>query len=473
MKNIIKYIALIIIPFCTMMISCESEDNYDTSDSPNLTYIRNIRILNVADTVIPGKVNELTKEIKFPKLDSLSDLSAVRFAVDLPEGAHLDQETYDFTVAEGETQKQLTVTVVNGKRYREYLVTIRLSMPIFGADFTKAKVYDHARSGGNIYPDFDGILTRSADIDSEHVLIVSRVNGTNLHLLKLDDLKQGNINPIALDMTDVGGGAYTVSSGRFSHGHIYVCNLVTSTAAPFTIYHWDNATAVPTKVFSETAPLARVGDDLSVNLDENGNGYIYSGTNSTHNLVRIKVTGFTTLSEPVAIPMAYGTRLWNYFNLVEGSTTEYLFTKADIPIHLVSYDGTVQYSMATTAFPLGASDPRIFNYNEKRYFGFVTANLGTVNCPDNILHVYDITRGATTQEALELLEAGSKIPELKYDMKGSATASAYPANFNWAISEDSDFLYLLGASPNSGFVFIEAPKAEEYDEYYYLNDDWK
>jgi hypothetical protein len=472
MKNIKKYIALFIIPFCAMMISCNDEDKYDTSDSPNLTYIKNIRILNVADTVIHGKINELTKEIKFPKLDSLSDLSTVKFAADLPEGAYLDQETYDFTVAEGETQKQLTLTVMNGKRYREYLVTIRLSAPVFGADFTRANVYDHSRTQGvdNMYPDFNGILTRSADMDSDHILIVSR--STNLHVLNLAELKQGTLNPVPLDMTDVSGGTYTISSGRFAHGHIYVCNLAGG-ATPFSIYHWDNTAAVPAKVFSETVALARIGDDLSVDLDENGNGYIYAGTNATHNVVRIKVTGFTNLSEPVAIPMSYGTRLWNYFNLVEGSTSEYLFTKADIPIHLVDYDGTVKYTMATTSFPLGSADPRIFNYNEKRYFGFITANLGTTNCPDNILHVYDITRGSTTQEALELLEAGSKIPELKYDLKGASTATTYPANFNWAISEDADFLYLFGASPNAGFVFIEAPKATEYDEFDYLDDNWQ
>jgi hypothetical protein len=471
MKNIRKYIALFIIPLCAMMISCSNEDKYDTSDSSDLTYIKNIRMLNVADTVIHGKINELTKEIKFPKLDSLLDLSAVRFAADLPEGAYLDQETYDFTVAEGETQKQLTVTVINGKRYREYLITVRLSLPVFGADFTRANVYGYSKATNNIYPDFDGILTRSADMDSAHVLVVSRA--TSLHVLKLSDLKQGTVNPISLDVTGVSGGTYTISSGRFAHGHIYICNLAGGTV-PFSIYHWDNATAAPTKVFSETVAFTRVGDDLSVNLDENGNGYIYSGTNATHNVVRIKVTGFTNLSEPVAIPMSYGTRLWDYFNKVEGTTNEYLFTKADIPIHLVDSDGTVKYAMATTAFPLGSADPRIFNYNDRRYFGFITANLGsTTNCPDNILYIYDITRGATTQEAFELLLAGSKIPELKYDLKGSATASAYPANFNWTISQDADSLYLFGASPNSGFIVIEVPKATEYDEFYFLDDNWQ
>ncbi|MDR2065805.1 MAG: DUF4623 domain-containing protein [Prevotellaceae bacterium] len=472
MKNIIKNITLFIIPLCAMMISC-NDDKYDSSDSSDLTYIRNIRILNVADTVIQGKVNELTKEIKFPKLDSLSDLSAVRFAADLPEGAYLDKETYDFSVAEGETQSQLTVTVVNGKRYREYLVTIRLSVPVFGADFTRANVYGHSKATSNMYPDFNGILTRSADMDSAHILIVSRA--TNLHILNLSDLRQGTVNPVPLDMTGVDGGTYNISSGRFSHGHIYVCNLINSANPPvFKIYHWDNVNAVPTTVFSETVTaVARVGDDLSVNLDENGNGYIYSGTNATYNVMRIKVTGFTNLSEPTIIPMPYGTRLWNYFNLVEGSTNEYLFTKAEIPIRLVDSDGAVKYTMATTSFPLGSADPRIFHYNEKRYFGFITANLGNATCQDNILYIYDITRGATTQEALELLEAGSRIPELKYDLKGAATSSAYPANFNWAISEDAEFLYLFGASPNAGFVFIEAPKAIEYDEFDFLNDDWQ
>ena len=197
MKNIKKYIKLFVIPFCAVtifMISC-NEINIKDVPSNALTYIKNIRIVNGGihgDSTIYGKVDEDKKQISFPKLHKDTDLSKLRFEADLPAGAKFDKETYDFTVKteEGATQTAMRISVLNEKRYRVYDVTIRLSVPVYGADFDdkKVKVYNHTT-----YPDLDAsLVTRSADMDDTHILLVSRdarYTPTGPFLLKIEDLK--------------------------------------------------------------------------------------------------------------------------------------------------------------------------------------------------------------------------------------------------------------------------------------------
>ena len=50
---------------------------------------------------------------------------------------------------------------------------------------------------------------RCASYDGEHVLVVSRA--TQPHLLKVSDLKKGEINPILLDLTGVSGGTSLIT----------------------------------------------------------------------------------------------------------------------------------------------------------------------------------------------------------------------------------------------------------------------
>ncbi|MDR1984075.1 MAG: DUF4623 domain-containing protein [Prevotellaceae bacterium] len=477
MKNIKKYIILFIIPLCSMMISC-NEDKYDTSESPDLTYIRNIRILNVADTVIYGKVDELKKEIKFPKLDSLSDLRAVRFEADLPQGAHFDQETYDFSIPKGETQNRRIVSVVNGKRKREYYVTIRLSVPVFGADFAKAKVYDHS-GNTTCYPDFTGANTRNADMDTTHVLIVSR-DATGPHLLKILDLKENRVEPIKLDLTGVSGGTFAYSSGHLSHGHIYIVNLQ-GVAGELSIYHWDSPSATPTKIFAQIpntfgATAGRFGDDMSMDIDENGNGYIYLGNNQSTTtglgVLRIKVTGFTTLTEPTLLTLPVAGGMWINYNLVDGSDAEYTFTGPSGPVVLVGNSGNSIYQMANDAVPLRSADAHIINYNDERYLAMTTGN-PTGAETENAIYIYDITKGETSKEALELFEAGNRSAKYKFNLKGSGNTSVYTASFAYGKTENA--LYLLGAAPyGGGFVVIEVPKASEIDDFYEEDDiDWQ
>ncbi|MDR2650877.1 MAG: DUF4623 domain-containing protein [Prevotellaceae bacterium] len=476
MKNINKYIKIFAVTFCTMaiiMVSCKDDETYP--ESPDLTYVKDVSIVvggvTGGDTVIYGKVDEINKEITFPKLDELIKLSNVKFNGELPVGASFDKETYDFTVdtAGGATQSRQIVSIVNGKRKREYYATIRLKVPAFGADFSQIKKYDFSS-----YSDLSNNLTRNLDMDTTYVLVVARVDASTgrPHLLRISDLKQGIVEPIMLDQTGISGGTFSVSSGHLSHGHIYIVNLATLTQE-LSIYHWDYPNAVPTKVFGQ-APntfggAGRYGDDMSMDLDEYGNGFIYlgsnAGTTTGAGVLRIKVIGFTNLSEPTPFTAATPSGMWKNYNLVGGTTDEYVYTGPSGPIALVDPNGSPIYTMADNGnIFTRAADAHIVTYNEKRYLGLTTGHPGATG-NENAIYIYDITKGSTTKEALELFDAGSKPVEYNLLLSGGGNSSVYCANF--AFAETYNALYILGGAPyGAGFVVLEVPIATDEDNFY-------
>ena len=479
MKNIIKYIGLLIIPICMMAISCSDDNKYDTSDSPDLTVIHSIKIINGGnnrDSIIIGSVDEVKKEISFPKVPQAMSLEGLKFEAVVSDGARLDSATYNFVVAPGDVQRKRTIAVVNGTRKREYFLTIRLSVPVWGADFSEAKISIYDYSGRTTkYPDLAGLNTRCADMDDEHVLMVSRDGGNRPHLLKISDIQAGNINPIMLDMTGVsGGGTFVVSAGRLQHGQIYICSLTTPGAAsPFKVYNWASPTAIPTLIgefLSTDIPgygAGRFGDYMSVDLDENGDGYMFFGVNgnqAAYKVLRVKVTGFTTTSDPELINLSVFGGLWANYNKVDGVDNQYLYTGSQAGIYLVNAAGAVAYTIPTTSIPQGSVDAHIFNFNRERYLGVMevaTGLLGGSPAAGSVT-LYNITKGETIAEALAIFEAGDKAPIFKYSLGGSNPTGTSAGSFAWATDGD-DVLYLFGAAPECGFVVIECPKKVEED----------
>ncbi|MDR1090677.1 MAG: DUF4623 domain-containing protein [Prevotella sp.] len=475
MKRIRKYIGMFIIPYCVMMIiaaSCKNEEAYD--ESPDLTVIYGIKIVNVGehgDKILEGMIDELSKEITFPYIDTLTDFSKIRFEATLPERAFLDESVYDFSM-DGSSRIKRTIAVVNGARKREYYVTLLKDIPLFGADFdSKIKVYNFSNSG-TIYPDFSAGLTRSADMDADYVLVVSRA--TFPHLLRLSDLKQGKTDsPVALDLTGIGTSSpptFPVSAGRLSHGHIYISSLsVLGNGEELNIYHWATPASKPEKIGSFSKGMdgipdypasgGRFGDCISVNLDENGNGYIFLGNNrgtvaADPYVLRLTVSGFDDISDPALINLSVYGGWWTSYNQVDGSANEYIYTGYQAPIMLVNESGSDIYTMATASVPLQGNDARIVNFNGERYLVMTTSTQGTAAAT---LYVYDISKGSTVEEALELFEATTKMPKYSLALGGAAVASVYAANLSVAKTEDA--LYLMSAAPGAGFVVVEAPKA--------------
>src|SRR3546814_770624 len=232
-----------------MRISDWSSDVCSSDLSSAETVLTSIKILNAGvdgATVVEGTVDEFTKTISFPRIDPETDFSALRFEIEGSQGAVLDQESYMVPFEDGQSQRTIVVKIVNGPRYREYFVNIRLRVPVFGADFGNPTISDFSNNsnGQPIYPTFQSLLTRGSGFDGQHVLIVTRAEGGS-HLLSVEDLKAGNVEPISLNLEGVSGGTYPVNCGALINGHNYIARLSGGQVSLHKIYNWTDPTAEP------------------------------------------------------------------------------------------------------------------------------------------------------------------------------------------------------------------------------------
>ncbi|MBY5959424.1 DUF4623 domain-containing protein [Membranicola marinus] len=466
-KIISKYWVLAAFAILVSSISCE-KDFPQNIESPDGVLLKSISIVNAGadgNQVIPGEIDEVQKTVSFPRLDTLTDFSNLKFEAEMSDGAMLDKESYEVDFEEGAASKTIIVKVVNNKRFREYLVTIRLLIPVFGADFTSPVIYDNTNNdqGNPIYPSFVSLLTRGTGFDGEHVLIVTR-HELGSHLLSVEDLRQNKVEPIPLNLTGVSGGTFPINVGAQVNGHTYIANLSGGHASPFKIYHWTDPSAEPEVIADintgEIPELgSRHGDNMSANLDEDGNGYFYFGDNAVTTILRLTVTNYTTISDPVVLPNAFGSSFVMSFNQI-GNGDNYLFTGYDAPIRVANESADVSYSLSNDAVPIRGCDARIVNFNGERYLIMTTA--ARSGSDPVVLYVYDITKGKDAVEALQIFdERADKSPIYQYSLLGPANP-APGTQSGWHITKDAEGndekLTLYGASANAGFVVIDFPK---------------
>lgn len=443
--------------------SCKDDLPKPMDTSANETVLTSIKLVNAGatgTTVLQGTVNEDEKTISFPRIEPETDFSQLKFEAVTSTGAKLDKDSYSVTFAEGEAEKVIVVKVMNSPRFREYLVRLRLKVPVFGADFEKGTTYDFTSNplGNPIYDAFAGAVTRASGFDGNQVFIGHR---TAPHVLNVSDLKAGVINKLPLNMTGVPG-AY---SGTFVNGHSYLVNLSGATdASGLKIHHWASPTAAPEMIVNVTtvpgAGTTRYGDNFSANLDAQGNGYFFLGNNAGNRVLRFTVANYTNVSDPVSFAVT-GTAAgsWSTFNRI-GNTAEYLFTGHAAQISLVSEGGTAAFTMSGTNVPLIASDARIVNFNSERYL-IVTTAARTAGNFTNFM-VYDITKGATVREALtNLNNLPSATPIFNYSLMGPINTS--PASqTGFYVKKDAqgndETLMLYSGASDAGFVFFEFGK---------------
>ncbi len=458
----------IIIPLLALltMFSCEEDlpRNIESNDGVELKSIKIVNAGASGNQVVEGVVDEVSKTVSFPRLDTLTDFSNLRFEAEMSPGASLDQESYDVGLEDGQAEKTIVIKVVNNKRFREYLVTIRLLVPVYGADFTDPQIYDHTNNdlGHPVYPSFVSLLTRGSGFDGEYVLIVTRAEGGS-HLLNVNDLRQDKIEPIPLNMTGVAGGTFPINVGAQVNGHTYIASLSGSHASPFRIYHWTDPSAEPEVVadlLTGDIPGAgsRHGDNMSVNLDENGNGYMFFGDNAVTTVLRLTVTNYTQISDPIVFDNAPGSSFVMSYNQI-GQTNNYLFTGYDAPLRVANESGVINYQLSNDAIPLRSCDARIVNFNGERYL--ITTTAARSGSDAVVLYVYDITRGSDAVEALKMFnERSDKSPVYQYSMLGPTNA-APGTQTGWHISKDSEgkdeTLTIYAASADAGFVIIDFP----------------
>lgn len=452
-----------------MLVSITSctKDFPENVESDDEVMLKSIKIVNAGangTTVVEGVVDENLKTVSFPRIDTATDFDNLRFVAEMSNGATLDKESYAFVFEEGESVKSQVIKVVNNKRFREYMVTIRLLLPVWGADFTKPSIYDNTGNslGNPIYPTFVSLLTRGSGFDGEHVLIVTRAPGGS-HLLKVSDLRENKILPIPLNLTGVAGGTFPVNVGAQVNGHTYIANLSSNTtASPLKIYHWTDPTAAPALI-ANFGPVvgagARHGDNMSVNLDANGDGFIFFGDNAVTKILRLKVTNYTTVTDPTVLTHSPLSTFVMSINKV-GNTSDYIFTGYEAPIRVANESATVSYALGNSAVPVRGSDARVITFNQERYLIMTTA--ARSGSDPVVLYVYDITKGDNLVDALKLFDVKTdKSPVFQYSLQGAANA-APSTQTGFYITKDAsgkdEKLTLYTASADAGFVVIDFPK---------------
>ncbi|MBK5196242.1 MAG: DUF4623 domain-containing protein [Proteiniphilum sp.] len=445
-------------------------DDYPVNvESTNEVVLKSIKILNAGaggNMVVEGRVDEISKTVWFPRLDPDTDLSAIRFEAVMSDGAKLDKDVYSFEFEEGKDAETIVIKVFNEPRFREYFVTLRLNVPVFGADFGKAQIYDYSGNdlGNDAYLTFVSNLTRGSSFDGEHVLIVTRAEGGS-HRLKVEDLKNNVTNPITLNASNVSGGTFPVNVGSQINGHSYVANL--SGLYGMKIYHWTNPDVAAEIIFNaDPASIEgagkRHGDNMSARIDENGDGYLFFGDNAVTSIMRLTVSNYTNITEVKILPTQPGVSFCMSMNRVE-DTDDYILTGYDAPINIVNSEAALIYAMDRESVPIQGSDARIFTFNEERYMILTTAPRYSGNA---VLYVYDITKGSNTVDALKLFEEGDKKPLFQYSIGGGVNP-APGTNTGYHIVKDEEgndtSLLIYSASNNAGFALLEIP-AKELDE---------
>ena len=198
---------------------------------------------------------------------------------------------------------------------------------------------------------------------------------------------------------------------------------------------------------------------MSANLDANGNGYFYFGDNAVSKILRLTVTNYTTISDPVVLPNASGSSFVMSFNRV-GNTGDYIYTGYDAPIRLANENAVISYALSNTAVPLRGADARVIMFNGERYLIMTTA--ARTGSDAVVLYVYDITKGTTTAEALQFFnEKADKSPVFQYSLLGPVNI-APGTQTGYHITKDANGkdskLTLYTASADAGFVIIDFPK---------------
>jgi len=346
--------------------------------------------------------------------------------------------------------------------------------PAAGINFGVPIIHDFSLRTGNLYPDFTAEDTRSADLDNEHILIVSRAGGTRPYLLRVRDVMAGNANlPIALKTTGIAGGTFPVSYGRLTQGRIYVCNLSTGLAdsdvGKLKIYYWETPTSDPelildfSGIVNEVAlSTGRFGDNMSIDLDEKGDGYVYFVHQSANETLRFTVTGFTTVSDPIM--MKPGDAFYYAFYNRIGLENEYLYTSTVAAvIKLLDKDGNElaqidKLTHGTTMNATRGTNARVINYNSGRYL-IMTSGRQQNAWPFPALFIYDITEGFNTQAAFVKFKEKQPDPVFFYQMGEPAASGGCAGIAAWAPIDGK--LCILAASPRSGFVLIEFPKNQK------------
>lgn len=469
MKNLIFKIG-VLLAGASMLVSCE-EKLPENKVYPYETQLISIKILNAgADgkTVVEGTINQDKKEITFPKLDKDSPFDKLRVEATVSEGAEITETVYDYSMEEGIASKTQVIRIQNHQRYTDYFMTIKRRIPVYGADFETPVEYKFLDASK--IPGGTGSVSRCADFDGELVLIVKR---TPPYVLKYEDLKAGKIEPQELDMTGVEGGTFPVNCGFLANGHIYIASLSGTPASPLKIYYYETPASKPEVIGNFTnipGADARHGDMLSANIDKNGDGYIFFGSSGSKDFIRIKLSGHKTTSEPTVLASNANATANTYVYRIE-DTDKYLWSGLRLPVTLSDENvtpGGASLPLDDNILPKESVAARMFTFNQERYLMACVAKFGSASKVTPTLNVYNLTKGANAEEAMENFKAAeSHNPDYSIIIGGDSGITAPGISTNYHIVKDSngndEKLIIFGYRLNTGFVIAEFGIKKEED----------
>jgi len=219
---------------------------------------------------------------------------------------------------------------------------------------------------------------------NDKMYVVSRFSGTKIKVINgLDGTDLAEVT----NYTGVAGGTFTLNDVEVSaNGAILACNLMANAyASPatanstFTIYKWDNETAVPTVYTTYVAPSAteqvRLGDTFSVTGDISSNAVIFAAGRTVapttgFRVIRWIVTG-GVCGAPTAITiptLTTSTGVISVTPLTISANPGFILKASGNTMTIHNADGTLTgETIANAVVPLSSNDSRYFEVGVKKY----------------------------------------------------------------------------------------------------------
>lgn len=460
----------------TALLSGCADDYPSATENPYANDLLSLKIINAQDgsgnTIeLQGTIDEDKKTVKFPRVNLATDFSKIIVQATTSDGAKITQDTLDFTMDSETTERTKTIRILNHNRYKDYFVTIRKKVPVFGGDFENVTTY--AFDNTNAYAGIKTATARCSDFDGTNVLIVDRTMGP--HLLKVSDLASGNVsNPIMLNTTGVAGGTFAYNTGALAGGHIYLASLAGGATSPLKIYYYENETAAPECIANidiSTLPFVkpRHGDNMSLSLDANGNGFMFFGANmNAEDFIRVPISAYKTVGTPEVIPVQ-GTLPGICTNVyrVDG-TDQYILSGNKIGVTLVDESLNSKYTVSKDNLPVEATTARVFTFNGNRYLFVTTAGFGGASKAVPGIYIFNINKGDNTEEALKNFDAAEDHNPVFKHLIGGANIGYCGGSSNFYIEKDAagkDLnLWVFAGRSTSGFAVVKVPLAKDEDD---------
>ena len=302
---------------------------------------------------------------------------------------------------------------------------------------------------------------RAADLyQDRYVIVPSRQGSVKVWAW---DILSPHLDPIALNMGDglIEGGLFVVNYVNIVGSNIYVSNLTLNSgvADPFKVYRWSGLDAAPELILSSGGGWGRLGDAFSIIGDPATNGSIVAHIGSggegqrkfkKWNFVDGVVQNLTN-PEEIVIAGDFNMNSYGVLNKIPGEDDLFLATGNGMGFAVVDLNGAVHAYISTAAVVGASYDPRVFEYNGKRYLAY------TQNVPANAVDgaryiIIDISVGDDVVEAFSYITdsnvfQGRKVHEFVF----GAGNSFHSSTNRTYIGEDGEvkvLAYVLGR----GFV---------------------